>query len=239
MLRASRSLVFSGNGADHGRLAVLLAFVCAAAAPLSLRAQVLEIDPLGGVTRHEGPSVTTSDGETPIPKPVRIRSAHPASASGPVDRLGFTRAGTASDLSPDLLAAVAWRESAFKNQAVSSAGALGQMQLMPRTARDLRVDPRDPRQNLRGGAVYLKALLNRYHGDLERALAAYNAGPATVDRYRGVPPIRETQAYVGAVLSRLSDIAEGRVVSLEAANRETGAPAASRMMTMETGAGTK
>ena len=86
---------------------------------------------------------------------------------------------------------------------VSAAGAIGEMQLMPATARALGVDPWDTRDNFRGGAAYLGGLVHRYDGDLIRALAAYNAGPGAVDRYGGVPPYRETQAYVAAIMNRL------------------------------------
>jgi soluble lytic murein transglycosylase-like protein len=75
---------------------------------------------------------------------------------------------------------------------------------MPGTARDLGVDPRDPFQNLEGGARYLREQLDRFDGDLEKALAAYNAGPGRVIRANGIPRIRETQHYVAAILGRLS-----------------------------------
>jgi soluble lytic murein transglycosylase-like protein len=87
---------------------------------------------------------------------------------------------------------------------VSRASAVGEMQLLPGTARQLGVDPRISRQNVAGGAAYVRALLRRYDGDLIKTLAAYNAGPEAVDRYRGVPPFKETKAYVAAVLDRLS-----------------------------------
>ena len=92
-------------------------------------------------------------------------------------------------------------ESGFDRLAVSRAGAQGLMQLMPETAQHLGVeDPFAPEQNLRGGGRYLRSLIDRY-GDLTRALAAYNAGPEAVDHYGGLPPYRETRAYVERVLT--------------------------------------
>jgi soluble lytic murein transglycosylase-like protein len=100
-------------------------------------------------------------------------------------------------VSVDLVRAVIQAESNFNRYAVSPKGAMGLMQLMPATARDLGVrDPFHPGQNIRGGVAYLAGLLNRFNQDVERALAAYNAGAARVDQYNGVPPYRETQNYV-------------------------------------------
>ncbi|MWV29027.1 lytic transglycosylase domain-containing protein [Aurantiacibacter rhizosphaerae] len=109
------------------------------------------------------------------------------------------------DLSPALLEAVVWQESRWRADAVSPAGARGLAQLMPGTARDLGVDPDDPLANLEGGARYLREQLDRFDGDLEKALAAYNAGPGRVIRSGGIPRIRETQVYVAAIMGRLSD----------------------------------
>ena len=106
-------------------------------------------------------------------------------------------------LDPDLVMAVVSVESGFRPRAVSPKGAQGLMQLMPKTASSLGVaDAFDPAQNLDGGARHLGQLLTLYGGDLTRALAAYNAGEGAVDRHRGVPPYRETRAYVKKVLER-------------------------------------
>lgn len=109
------------------------------------------------------------------------------------------------DLSPSLLEALVWQESRWNERAVSPVGAQGLAQLMPGTARYLGVDPRDPFANLEGGARYLREQLDRFDGNLEKALAAYNAGPGRVERAGGIPRIRETQHYVAAIMGRLSD----------------------------------
>ena len=109
------------------------------------------------------------------------------------------------DLSPALIEALVWQESRWRADARSPVGAQGLAQLMPGTARYLGVDAGDPFANLEGGARYLREQLDRFDGDLEKALAAYNAGPGRVIRAGGVPRIRETQLYVAAIMGRLSN----------------------------------
>jgi len=105
---------------------------------------------------------------------------------------------------PALIEAVIQQESGWNPQATSASGAAGLMQLMPATAQGLGVsDPYDPTQSIDAGARYLRGQLDRYHGDVRLALAAYNAGPGAVAQYGGVPPYPETQRYVAAVLENM------------------------------------
>ncbi len=108
----------------------------------------------------------------------------------------------AQDMDPALIKAVIRAESDFDPNAVSSSGAQGLMQLMPKTAKEVRVDnPFDPEENVRGGTQYLRSLLRRFNNDLPRALAAYHAGAQTVEKHGGIPPIEATQTYIKRVLS--------------------------------------
>ncbi len=114
---------------------------------------------------------------------------------------------TRERLAPDLLRAVIRQESAGYPCAVSSQGATGLMQLMPATARQFGVrDALDPKQNVQAGARLLRQLIERYAGDLPSALAAYNAGPGTVDQHGGVPPYAETQNYVQQILGWVTGV---------------------------------
>jgi soluble lytic murein transglycosylase-like protein len=115
----------------------------------------------------------------------------------------FAEAAETAGVDPRLIVAVAGRESAYRSNAMSPVGACGLMQLMPKTARFLGVQNIfDERENIFAGARYLRTLLDTFNGDLDLTLAAYNAGPGAVAKYRGVPPYRETVAYVANVRSR-------------------------------------
>jgi hypothetical protein len=113
----------------------------------------------------------------------------------------LNKASNQYKLDVDLLASLVKAESNGNARAVSRAGAQGLMQLMPATAKELGVtDSFKPEENVRGGSAYLDALLTHYHDNLVLALAAYNAGPEAVAKYHGIPPYRETQAYIARVI---------------------------------------
>ncbi len=132
----------------------------------------------------------TTAGNTATPAP-------PSAFNGLIDK-----AAQRYGLDPKLVSSVVKTESNFRPDAVSGAGAMGLMQLMPATAQGLGVeDPLDPEDNVNGGAKYLKQMLNKYGNNVPKALAAYNAGPGNVDKYHGIPPFKETQNYVKKVLA--------------------------------------
>jgi Transglycosylase SLT domain len=132
----------------------------------------------------------------------------------------LTEAGHEHNLDVDLLASLVKAESGANARAVSRTGAQGLMQLMPKTASDMGVDDSfKANENVRGGSTYLDGLLLRYHDNLALALAAYNAGPAAVDKYNGIPPYHETRAYVARVIHEFNR----RVLAREAIARREGA----------------
>ncbi len=187
------------------------------------RADVMELGPEGarwvagplagqGSVPASAAASTTPVAEGPlvpdyiIADPARHAGAVPARYAAKIAELAER-----FDLSPALMEAVVWQESRWNEGARSPVGARGLAQLMPGTARYLGVNPDDPFANLEGGARYLREQLDRFGGDIEKALAAYNAGPGRVERAGGVPNIRETRNYVAAIIGRLSDHARAPV----------------------------
>jgi len=133
-------------------------------------------------------------------KPTRTFRTFYSYSSSAYDEL-ITEASQKHGVSFPLLKAVIKVESNFNPRAVSRAGALGLMQIMPENAKAFRMrDPFDPRENILTGTQYFRGLLERFNGKLHLALAAYNAGPNVVDRYNSIPPIRETEDYVERVM---------------------------------------
>ena len=157
---------------------------------------------------------------------VTMRAPHPSPVTGPpsasarrlygaVGRWNdlITEVSRAYRLDPDLVAAVMARESAGNPAAVSRAGAKGLMQLMDGTAREVGTrDSFNPRENVFGGARYLRRMLDRFDQDLRKALASYNAGPSAVERHNGIPPFRETQEYVRAVIRLRNEFGQLRAL---------------------------
>ncbi len=145
--------------------------------------------------------VVTVEALPPPPEPL-AKGIPAAKAVTPDVHALLTTAGTAHNIDVDLLASVVHAESSGHAQAVSRTGAQGLMQLMPGTAKSVGVtDAFQPDQNINGGTTYLDWLLTRYKDNLALALAAYNAGPGAVDRFHGIPPFRETRAYVFRVMT--------------------------------------
>jgi soluble lytic murein transglycosylase-like protein len=132
-------------------------------------------------------------------------SASNSSQSQNAVRQHIQVAATRFGVDRNLVDAVAWQESRYNPRALSTAGAMGVMQLMPGTARQLGVrNPQDVEQNVVGGTAYLRQQLERFGNNVPLALAAYNAGPGAVIKYGGIPPYRETQDYVRQIMQRLS-----------------------------------
>lgn len=141
------------------------------------------------VEERTPPAPPAANPAPPAPQPVDIQEV-------------LTAAARKRDIPPELLHSIAEAESGLRPDAISPKGAIGLMQLMPTTAQAQSADPHDIRENAEAGANYLAELLRRYESQeyqVEKALAAYNAGPGAVDHYKGIPPYRETQAYVARV----------------------------------------
>jgi soluble lytic murein transglycosylase-like protein len=187
-------------------LPMVFVFCGTFAAPHVAQAEVFELAGNGDFVQisrpawRPGPVMVPDDSGAQIVATPQM----PAPAPGSV-RQHIQQAAAQYGISSDLVDAVAWQESRYNPRARSSAGAIGVMQLMPGTARTLGVtNPHDVRQNVAGGAAYLRAQLERFGNNVPLALAAYNAGPGAVMKYGGIPPYRETQNYVRQIMRRLS-----------------------------------
>jgi soluble lytic murein transglycosylase-like protein len=197
------------------RLGAAALVVAAAFCASPAQAQVMDIASDGTVSVRQGAGAATWEVVSPASDKTVDQNGQPivpawayTDASPPPVPAQYEpllkQAATAANISPTLLAALVWQESRWNAQAVSSKGAVGLAQLMPATARYLGVNPSDPAANLIGGARYLRYLLDQFDGDVEKALAAYNAGPGRVQRAGGVPAIAETRAYVASIVRHIS-----------------------------------
>jgi soluble lytic murein transglycosylase-like protein len=205
------------------RLALALTVLIAFAAPAAASRRLVAADMKGAAVPNGGKIVISNDEKSLTAEQkngkvartlVRMRATRPLRQQASVYNSGaaintvvpvylaaiIEDAARENGIDPRLVAAVARRESRFQRTALSPVGAMGIMQLMPRTARSLGVmDAYDARQNVFGGAKYLRMLLDTFRGDLDLTLAAYNAGPGAVQKHRGIPPYRETRDYVVAI----------------------------------------
>ena len=155
----------------------------------------------GGVEQEKPQRLENGSFATELDKAMSMesRGAVGLNISGDTNSL-IKEAAARYQVDPRLVAAVAQTESGGNQEAVSPAGAVGVMQLMPETAAGLGVNPYDKRQNIEGGAKFLRQMMDTFGGDVQKAVAAYNAGPQAVKEYNGIPPYRETQDYVNKVL---------------------------------------
>lgn len=165
---------------------------------------------------------TTSKTESSTPSFKSIYDDKIQSGSESMDAI-FDEAAARFDVPVNLLKAVAKAESGFNPNAVSKAGAVGIMQLMPATAKSLGVvDRYDARQNIMGGAKYIKQNLDRFNGNITLAIAAHNAGPDAVEKYNGIPPYAETQNFVKVVSSYMgTPISTGKTVAKSSTSAST------------------
>jgi len=207
-MRLSAAVLLAASAAPAAEYAVLSTGYRIHADRHEIVGEVVRLHTGDGVTELPRSLVTAFE---PDDRPV----FEPAPAANVVDEKSVedtvSEQAAALALHPDLIFSVIAAESNFDPQAVSHKGAIGLMQLMPETAAGLAVDPHEPTENVQGGTRYLRQLLDRYAGQpdqLVKAIAAYNAGPGAVDRYRGLPPYAETHAFVRRVIARFLLLAE-------------------------------
>jgi soluble lytic murein transglycosylase-like protein len=193
------------------RVEILTALGVLALLPAAAHADVLEVDSGGARWIAGGNPPPSAAAGQPAPAAPAVPMAAMADPAVNAETIPAAYAAKVQelaaryDLSPALIEAVVWQESRWQAGARSPVGARGLAQLMPGTAQHMGVNADDPMANLEGGARYLREQLDRFNGDLEKALAAYNAGPGRVSQAGGVPNIAETKQSVTAVIGRLAD----------------------------------
>jgi soluble lytic murein transglycosylase-like protein len=180
---------------------IIWAFLLALAFPAAARAQIYAWRDASGNLVLSDQAKDPSARSYAVATQTTFRTTTPLSRRAAEYQSLIEEHSTRHAVSADLVRAVIQAESAFNPRAVSPKGAMGLMQLMPATAAEYGVrDPYNPAENIRAGVAYLKQLLERFKGQVELALAAYNAGPTAVQKYGGtVPPYRETRAYVAKI----------------------------------------
>jgi soluble lytic murein transglycosylase-like protein len=196
-------------------------------------AQYVLLQPGGAiqVPQQAVASIESIPSEAPAPAPIAPSAVSLSAPASPLEpKALLAEAALDAGLPATLVLSVAKVESAFLSAAKSPKGAVGLMQLMPATAAALGVALEDPRANAFGGAQYLRQLLIRYRGEARLALAAYNAGPAAVDRFHEVPPIEETQIYVDRVLREYDRLEAARQRASRLHSSESGASAAASLV---------
>jgi soluble lytic murein transglycosylase-like protein len=215
---AAAAVAFPVHAAEHITLTNGFDLICDHREVIGDRVRLyLESGDTNFVEVVAGEIASSEHVDLPKPAPANTATANPAAKLTDTELHELlAKAGAAHDLNVDLLASVVRQESGGNAHAVSRTGARGLMQLMPGTASELGVaDAFAPGENVNGGTAYLDALLKRYHDNLALALAAYNAGPGAVDRWHGIPPYRETRAYVARVIREFNRRVDARRHSLQ------------------------
>jgi len=189
----------------HAR-STLLGLILLLLLPLSARADIYKYVDANGVIHF-----TNTPTSNQYNLYLKERSPRSSSVDSSAIRAIISRHAATFRLEEALVRAVIKAESGFNPRAVSKKGALGLMQLMPDTARLLKVrDPLDAEENIRGGSRYLRLMLDEFNGNLDLALAAYNAGPNAVRRHGGIPPYEETRIYVDRVKTYMQHYRQGK-----------------------------
>jgi soluble lytic murein transglycosylase len=189
----------------HAR-STLLGLILLLLPPLSARADIYKYVDANGVIHF-----TNTPTSNQYNLYLKERSPRSSSVDSSAIRAIISRHAATFRLEEALVRAVIKAESGFNPRAVSKKGALGLMQLMPDTARLLKVrDPLDAEENIRGGSRYLRLMLDEFNGNLDLALAAYNAGPNAVRRHGGIPPYEETRIYVDRVKTYMQNYRQGK-----------------------------